>query len=215
MIFAHRGFHAQIPENTLPAFARATELGFDGIETDVQLDQSGTPILFHDHVLSDGRPVRALTRAELSALVGYEVPRLVDALDAGADMIWDIEIKDIAAVGPTANVLRAFSGTRDLFVSSFVHAAVRELVENLGIRGALLVAHCPEDALLNPAHLVPGIDTIVWNCNTVDSKSLEWTTNIGLCNMVYGYRPAPEHAMFLNHNVEVIITDFQAALQSK
>lgn len=215
MIFAHRGFHAEIPENTLPAFASAAKLGFDGIETDVQLDSSGTPILFHDHALRDGRPVSGLTRAELSAFVGYEVPLLADALAHNRDMIWDIEIKDIAAVGPTAKILRDVASGMDFFVSSFVHAAVHALVENLGVRGALLVAHCPDDALLNPAHLPPGIDTIVWSCNTVDAKSLDWATNNGLCNMVYGYRPWPEHAYFFNHDVEVIISDFQAALQSK
>lgn len=215
LIFAHRGFHAEIPENTLAAFARAAELGFAGIETDVQLDSSGTAILYHDHVLRDGRPVRTLTRKELSAFVGYDVPLLADALDLGRDMIWDIEIKDIAAVGPAAKILRDFSHTRDLFVSSFVHAAVRELVESLGLRGALLVSHCPEGALLDPANLAPGIDTIVWNCNTVDLKSLEWAISVGLRNMVYAYLPGPEHAKFFTPDVEVIITDYQATLQSK
>ena len=35
--YAHRGLHGEgIPENSLPAFKRATEMGF-GIELDVQL----------------------------------------------------------------------------------------------------------------------------------------------------------------------------------
>lgn len=51
--YAHRGLHngADIPENTLPAFARATEAGY-GIELDVQLSKDGEAVVFHDHSLA-------------------------------------------------------------------------------------------------------------------------------------------------------------------
>ena len=48
--YAHRGLHdlAQgIPENTLPAFARAVEAGF-GAELDVHLTADGRLVVFHD-----------------------------------------------------------------------------------------------------------------------------------------------------------------------
>ena len=47
--FAHRGLHdnAVIPENSLPAFARAAEKGY-GIELDVHLTSDGKLIVFHD-----------------------------------------------------------------------------------------------------------------------------------------------------------------------
>jgi glycerophosphoryl diester phosphodiesterase len=215
VIIAHRGFHAGLPENTILAFVRAAELGFDGIETDVQVDRTGTPILFHDQVLRDGRPVKALSRDELSDAVGYQVPLLAQALDAVNDMVWDIEVKNMAAVIPTAKVLRDFIGTREVFISSFIHAAVRQLVENLRIRGALLVAHCPDGALLLPAHLIPGVDTIVWNSETVDKSALEWAASMGLRNMVYGYRPDSGHAAFLGADVEAVITDFSESLRQR
>ena len=50
--FAHRGLHDEvIPENSLPAFARAVEEGF-GIELDVQLSSDGVIMVFHDDTLA-------------------------------------------------------------------------------------------------------------------------------------------------------------------
>ena len=49
--YAHRGLHdGEIPENSLPAFARAVEEGF-GIELDVQLSSDGVIMVFHDDTL--------------------------------------------------------------------------------------------------------------------------------------------------------------------
>ncbi|MDD3336031.1 MAG: glycerophosphodiester phosphodiesterase [Eubacteriales bacterium] len=52
MIFAHRGFSGQYPENTMLAFQKAIELGAHGIETDVQLSKDGIPVLIHDETLN-------------------------------------------------------------------------------------------------------------------------------------------------------------------
>lgn len=49
--YAHRGLHGEgIPENSLPAFARAVERGY-GIELDVQLSSDGVIMVFHDDTL--------------------------------------------------------------------------------------------------------------------------------------------------------------------
>ncbi|WP_404452934.1 glycerophosphodiester phosphodiesterase [Virgibacillus necropolis] len=50
-IIAHRGASQLAPENTLPAFQLAYELGADVIETDVQLTKDQVPILIHDESL--------------------------------------------------------------------------------------------------------------------------------------------------------------------
>ncbi|MGI8963878.1 MAG: glycerophosphodiester phosphodiesterase family protein, partial [Thermomicrobiales bacterium] len=47
-IYAHRGASADFPENTIPAFARAVELGAFGIELDVHLSRDGVPVAIHD-----------------------------------------------------------------------------------------------------------------------------------------------------------------------
>ena len=57
-IFAHRGDAAHFPENTLPSFESAIEIGADVIETDVQRSKDGRFMIFHDDTLdrvTDGR----------------------------------------------------------------------------------------------------------------------------------------------------------------
>lgn len=51
LIYAHRGASKLAPENTLPAFQLAYQMGADGIETDIQLTKDNIPILIHDEKL--------------------------------------------------------------------------------------------------------------------------------------------------------------------
>lgn len=52
-IVAHRGTPQFAPENTLPAFTRALELGADAIELDVRLTADQVPVVFHYFYLDD------------------------------------------------------------------------------------------------------------------------------------------------------------------
>ncbi len=45
---AHRGARSLAPENTMPAFIKAWEVGAHGVETDVSVTSDGQLILFHD-----------------------------------------------------------------------------------------------------------------------------------------------------------------------
>ena len=47
-VIAHRGSSAYAPENTLPAFKLAREMGFGEVELDVQLAIDGMVVLCHD-----------------------------------------------------------------------------------------------------------------------------------------------------------------------
>ncbi|NOZ56206.1 MAG: glycerophosphodiester phosphodiesterase family protein [Calditrichaeota bacterium] len=51
-VIAHRGAHKGIPENTLPAYQKAIELGADFVEVDVRLTADGVPVSLHDAELS-------------------------------------------------------------------------------------------------------------------------------------------------------------------
>lgn len=48
LVIAHRGASAELPENTLPAFERAIELGADAIELDVHADATGRLVVTHE-----------------------------------------------------------------------------------------------------------------------------------------------------------------------
>ncbi|HWB21908.1 MAG TPA: glycerophosphodiester phosphodiesterase [Gaiellaceae bacterium] len=48
IVIAHRGASSELPENTLPAFERAIELGADFVEFDVRARQNGELVVAHD-----------------------------------------------------------------------------------------------------------------------------------------------------------------------
>lgn len=94
-LVAHRGDAAGHPENTLPAFEAALELGVRFIEVDVQLAANGVPVVLRDALVADEgvlQSVGELTAAEISQtdasephrfgekFKGTRVPRLVDVL---------------------------------------------------------------------------------------------------------------------------------------
>ena len=69
-VWAHRGASGYAPENTMPAFEKAVELGADGIELDVQLTKDGELVVIHDETIdrtSNGSGwVKDFTYAKLS-----------------------------------------------------------------------------------------------------------------------------------------------------
>ena len=48
LLLGHRGYSDQYSENTMLAFSKAIESGFDGIETDVHKTKDGVLVLCHD-----------------------------------------------------------------------------------------------------------------------------------------------------------------------
>jgi glycerophosphoryl diester phosphodiesterase len=75
LVYAHRGAAAELPENTLPSFRRALELGADALETDVHLTADGEIVATHDE---DAFRVAGVARAIGSATLGE-----VKSWDAG------------------------------------------------------------------------------------------------------------------------------------
>ncbi|MDQ0190308.1 glycerophosphodiester phosphodiesterase [Alicyclobacillus cycloheptanicus] len=97
-IWAHRGFSAVYPENTVMSFQQAIALGVDGIELDVHLTKDGALVVIHDETVdrtTDGTgPVGRMTLAEVKRLhvlgpqgqqvPGARVPTLEEVLDVVA-----------------------------------------------------------------------------------------------------------------------------------
>ena len=154
-IFAHRGSHRSLPENTHAAFARAIEEGADGVELDVRLCASGELVVVHDadlqrlanDLLEVARvPYGRLARADLGG--GEKVPRLDDVLDQvlGAGLEVNVEVKgDVPDRRGTARAVAALlarrrSNERDaILLSSFdpwVLGALR--FRSRGVRTAFL-----------------------------------------------------------------------------
>lgn len=105
-IVAHRGVPDIYPENTIPAFERAIELGADSIELDVRLASDHMPMVFHYFYLNEITSVSGTifdyTCEQLRNVhvIGknrgdkYQIPTLIDVLESiGGRMGLEIEIK--------------------------------------------------------------------------------------------------------------------------
>ncbi len=48
IVIAHRGFHADVPENTIESLRKAIEIGVDYVEVDIRTTLEGVPVVMHD-----------------------------------------------------------------------------------------------------------------------------------------------------------------------
>ena len=137
--FAHRGGASDAPENTMPAFQRAIDLGYIYIETDVHVTRDGVLLAFHDDDLSRtcSRPglICELDYAEVSQarVNGAEpIPRLEDLIATWPDAHINIDCKSDQALQP----LEARLAQGDLFervcIGSFSDRRLNHLRETFG-----------------------------------------------------------------------------------
>lgn len=75
-VIAHRGASAYAPENTLPAFEKAWELGAVDVELDVQLSRDDVVVLYHDSSLRE-------KTGEAGKVRDHEAARLLE-MDIGS-----------------------------------------------------------------------------------------------------------------------------------
>jgi glycerophosphoryl diester phosphodiesterase len=68
-VIGHRGCAGHAPENTLPAIAKALELGASEVEIDIQLSRDGELILFHDSKLGKKTALRGRVADHPAALL--------------------------------------------------------------------------------------------------------------------------------------------------
>ncbi len=151
LLFAHRGFSNDYPENSPIAFQMAyAKTDADGIESDVQLSKDGELIIFHDVTLertSNGRGyVKDHTYEELLQLdigswkspefAGQHIWTLDQLLDFchEAHLILNIELKnyEILYEGLEQRVIdkvRARKMEDEVFVSSFNHISMQRFKE--------------------------------------------------------------------------------------
>src|SRR5688572_1897868 len=110
--FAHRGGALDGPENTMAAFARAVDLGYRYVETDVHATADGVLVAFHDdridRVTDRTGAIADLPWAEVrAARIGTEpIPLFEDLLGAWPHLRVNVDPKHDAAVAPLAEVIR-------------------------------------------------------------------------------------------------------------
>ncbi|MBP7334641.1 glycerophosphodiester phosphodiesterase [Niveispirillum sp.] len=137
--FAHRGGGREAPENSMTAFARAVDLGYRYMETDVQVTADGRLIVFHDPVLdglTDGQGrVGTLPWSEVSqARVGGRepIPLLDELLETWPDLRLNIDPKSDMAAEALAVALRRHGALDRVCVGSFSGGRLAGLRRALG-----------------------------------------------------------------------------------
>lgn len=149
LIWAHRGASGYAPENTLPAFQKAIELGANGIELDVQMTKDGELVVCHDETIdrtSNGSGwIKDMTLAKLKSLdfscgqkdfAGVTIPTMREVFEllAPTDLIINIELKTgiVFYPGMVEKLLELSSecGFSDRVIySSFNHYTVKHIRE--------------------------------------------------------------------------------------
>jgi len=124
--FAHRGGASDAPENTMPAFARAIELGYTYLETDVHATRDGVLLAFHDDDLlrtcGVAGKISELDYSEVrnARVNGTEpIPLLQDIFDAWPQARINIDCKSDAALQPLIASLRSPHVLDKVCVGSF------------------------------------------------------------------------------------------------
>ena len=193
---SHRGAHQTHPENSIPAFERAIELGADGNELDVHATRDGIVVVHHDPVVHARHPQRPARRriadlsvaelAEFPLAGGVRIPTLSETLDAIADRASVyVEIKAANIEPLVTRIIRESNAT--CAVHSFDHRVVRNVKAIFpAIRTGVLevsrhidpVASLADTAAEDLWQEVDSIDEeIVQRAHSAGARVVAWTAN--------------------------------------
>jgi len=217
--FAHRGGASDAPENTMPAFQYAIDLGYRYIETDVQVTADGVLVAFHDDDLrrTCGRTgkISALPWSEVStARVNGEaaIPLLEDLLGEWPEVRVNIDCKTDRAVSALVSVIRRTSSLDRVLVGAFndrrvarVRAGLGDgLCTALGPAGvAALKFGRPRNAKASAAQVPVRQGPLV----VTDARFIERAHRLGLQVHVWTIDDAAEMNRLLDMGVDGLMTD--------
>ena len=141
LAIAHRGGALDGRENSMAAFARAVELGYRYLETDVQVTADEVLVAFHDDRLDrvTDRPgeIGSLTWREVRAarIGGTDpIPLFADVLASWPDVCVNVDPKSDRAVGPLVRTIRAAGALDRVCIGSFSDHRLRRARAALGPR---------------------------------------------------------------------------------
>jgi len=143
VVLAHRGWRGLYPENTMPAFEKATELPIDGLEIDIHSTADNVPVVIHDATVdrttNGAGPVHSFTLAELKKLdagfrwtnddgktfpfrgQGITIPTIAEVFETYPHLWINVDIKQESPpmVKLFADIIRRYDMTEKMCVGSF------------------------------------------------------------------------------------------------
>lgn len=193
---SHRGAHDELPENSIPAFLRALQLGANAIELDVHATRDGVVVVHHDFAIGSAGvtgggkyPIADLDSADLAGFPladGVAIPTLAQVLEVVADaaaVYVEIKARNIEPL-----VVRCIreSGAR-CAVHSFDHRTVRTVKAIFpAIRTGVLevarhldpaapLAETGAEDLWQESSLID--EELVARVHSVNGRIVAWTSN--------------------------------------
>ena len=156
---AHRGASGSAPENTLPAFERAVQIGVDAIEIDVHGTSDGHTVVIHDasmdRTTNRSGPIRELTLEQIRAadagswfhsdFAGAKVPLLEEAIEVTRHRaLLLVEIKADFMAERVLQTVDEMDASSQIVIQSFSAETIRRVkVLNPSIPVALLKGKLP------------------------------------------------------------------------
>lgn len=106
MVAAHRGFHTDVPENSIASIEKAIQNDIDIVEIDVRISKNGIPVIMHDEEIdrttTGSGNVEDYTVTELKQFnllhngdqTTQKIPTLAEMLVMGkGEILFDLDIK--------------------------------------------------------------------------------------------------------------------------
>jgi glycerophosphoryl diester phosphodiesterase len=213
-VVGHRGAAGLLPENTLPSFERAIELGVDAVECDVRLTSDGRLVVIHDNTVdrttNGSGEVAEMDLSAIQALDaggGEPPPTLEQVLDlvAGRCGLY-CELKANGTSGPAAEAVAARGLASDVLFISFSWerlVKVRDVIR--GARLGLLVRTPREEDRTFAARI--GFQGFGVHFRNVSLATVRDTHKAGMQLNVWTPNREADFEAMLALGVDVITTD--------
>jgi glycerophosphoryl diester phosphodiesterase len=165
LIFGHRGYSSQAPENTLPAFKMLLDKEIKGVELDVHLCKSGELVVTHDHTTgrigdidlnieeSTYEELLKVDAGKIKVDLGFKnvkIPTLQQVFELLGDKVfYDVELKPTGRnrkelAYATVKAIRDAGLEANSMISSFDPLAVRYTISQGIKNSAVIYSHKKE-----------------------------------------------------------------------
>lgn len=164
-IYAHRGYSAKYPENTLAAFHATAELPVEGVEFDVHLTSDRQVVVIHDEKID-----------RTSNGVGYVKDMTFEELRQYDYGSWFSKEFAGEVIPTLAEVLELFKDTHhhiniELKSDIFVYAGLEELVlreiDSKGLIDRVVISSFDHEAVKRVAELAPNVENAALFVNMI------------------------------------------------
>ena len=234
LAFAHRGGAGAWPENTMPAFQGAVDLGYRYIETDVHATRDGVLLAFHDDKLdrvTDMQGVIAeMDYAEVrkARIAGTEpIPLMAEVLSAWPDLRINIDPKRDNAARPLVQLLKDAKAVERVCINSFSGRRTAGIRDALGPNlctgmGPLSTARLRFSSWAGPIGFVFGgfaegcaqIPVNKYGIPLVDRKLVNRAHELGLQVHVWTIDDPDEMRRLIDVGVDGLMTDEPALMKT-